>query len=290
MTMSRWYTRYVMHAACRRFGNLAVIAALLSAPVVIQANEGALEARREAHQESVADPSNRRGSPRAEPRGDRGERPLPPESEARLRVFVHEEPKPSHRTPRCTATTNDTVGTYAETGWHLPTDGLTYAVNVASAPGAIEGSVVAALERAAATWTDADADKILSFGGTSTATRPRYNGENSILWRKLRSGVLALAYVWWHPTTGEVLDADMVFNLRVPWAVNDPASGDCGGVPTAYDFQAIATHEFGHWDGLDDLYGTGEIDLTMYGFATLGELKKVSLGTGDTLGAQAIAP
>jgi len=54
--------------------------------------------------------------------------------------------------------------------------------------------------------------------------------------------------------------------------------------------QDIATHEFGHWVGLDDLYSDADKDLTMYGFGAGGELKKRTLGTGDADGANAVAP
>ena len=40
----------------------------------------------------------------------------------------------------------------------------------------------------------------------------------------------------------------------------------------------------GHIFGLDDLYDSGDQDLTMYGYGDRGELKKDTLGDGDTLG------
>jgi len=54
--------------------------------------------------------------------------------------------------------------------------------------------------------------------------------------------------------------------------------------------QDIATHEFGHWVGLDDLYLSLDRDLTMYGYGAGGELKKRTLGTGDITGVRAVAP
>ncbi len=216
---------------------------------------------------------------------------LPPESKARLRVFVHED-RPAHRVsaPTCEPTNNDTNDVYSFTGWHLPDGGMTYLVNASRAPRAFRAVVTDPLRRAQESWTNADPDKALTDGGSTKIARPRYDGRNVILWKLLPRRTVAVAYIWYLPETGEVLDADMVFNERLPWAINNPDAGDCGGDPKAYDLQAVATHEFGHWFGLDDLYDPVTADLTMHGFVTLGELKKVTLGTGDTLGIAAVAP
>jgi hypothetical protein len=72
--------------------------------------------------------------------------------------------------------------------------------------------------------------------------------------------------------------------------VNDSSLGPCSGDPESYDIQNVATHEFGHWIGLGDLYTSVNSELTMYGYGALGELKKSTLGNGDTLGANALAP
>lgn len=217
-------------------------------------------------------------------------RVLPPEELTRLRVFVHEV-SPSHRAPPvCQVTDNDAQTTFGLTGWQLPVAGLSFVVNDRRAPEPIRSVLASALDRAAGTWEQADAATHLDRVGTTTSARARYDGQNLVFWRALSRGIIAVAYVWYHPFTGEVLDADMAFNTRVPWSVSDPASGDCGGVPGTFDVQAVATHEFGHWVGLDDLYEAADDDLTMYGIVTTGELKKDSLGTGDVLGSLAAPP
>ncbi|MDR3625206.1 MAG: right-handed parallel beta-helix repeat-containing protein, partial [Ignavibacteriaceae bacterium] len=51
-----------------------------------------------------------------------------------------------------------------------------------------------------------------------------------------------------------------------------------------YDLQSVMTHEFGHWVGLDDLYGSDDATKVMYGKYTGLE----SLTSSETSGAQAI--
>lgn len=220
-----------------------------------------------------------------------GVRELPPEQETRLRVFLEEE-RPSHRIvlPSCQPTRDDTVETYALAGWHLPAGGLVYELNLRRAPEALRASAGRVLEQAAGAWSAVDPLKQLAFAGESAITRPRYDGHHVVLWKLLPRRFIAAAYIWYDPRTGEVLDADMVFNTRVPWALNEPTAGECGGTEGAYDLRAVATHEFGHWLGLDDLSDPPDVDLTMYGFVTVRELKKATLGAGDIRGVAAVAP
>lgn len=50
------------------------------------------------------------------------------------------------------------------------------------------------------------------------------------------------------------------------------------------DVQNTATHEFGHWLVLGDLYGSGDTEITMYYTANLGETKKRTLEQDDKNG------
>lgn len=221
-----------------------------------------------------------------------GVRELPPEDATELRIIVEEDVRQSHRrrVPICQPTLDDTVEAYALTGWRLPAGPFPYFVDTRRADRDIREAVSGAIERAAATWTAADPATQFPFAGPTRAFAPEYDGRNVILWKGLPRGVIAAAYLWVDPVTSEVIDADMVFNSFVDWAVSDPTAGDCGGDPGGYDVQAVATHEFGHFIGLEDLYQPTSVDLSMHGIVTVGELKKASLGRGDVLGALAVAP
>jgi hypothetical protein len=185
-------------------------------------------------------------------------------------------------------TLNDVNATYAMGAWHLPTSGVTYHVNLSTAPTAIRSQVVKIMQDSFAAWATADSGQVFRYGGTTNRTAPRQDGTNTIAWGRTRAGIIAATYVW-YDNSGEAVEVDTVFNNRFPWAVFNANSGECQTTPVAYDVQDIATHEFGHWVGLLDLYGSSEQDLTMYGYSNMGELKKRTLGTGDRMGVVAVA-
>jgi hypothetical protein len=207
------------------------------------------------------------------------------------RVFIH-LPKthdPSHL-GTCTVTGNDDDQTFDLGGWRLPDAGIIWKLNTATIPRNLNvGATTDALIFSTQAWSAADPQKHFEYGGSTGVTRARYDGVNAVVWGKVSGNAIAVTYVRYHSLTGVVVDVDMVFNSRLPWA-NFVASQDCETFPDAYDVQNIATHEFGHWIGLEDLYTTTVRDLTMYGYGAGGELKKRSLGVGDALGAQTVAP
>ncbi|MCX7642382.1 MAG: hypothetical protein N2116_01040 [Armatimonadetes bacterium] len=64
----------------------------------------------------------------------------------------------------------------------------------------------------------------------------------------------------------------------------------CPDQPSAHDIRNIATHEFGHWIGLADLYDPADKDATMYGYGAAQERKKRTLAAGDKNGALSLTP
>lgn len=211
-------------------------------------------------------------------------------------VIVHPVPSGGRG---CTVSTTDPTH-YALTGWKLPPNGLTYRVNPSkvrtpSGYTLTSEAIVAAIKDSFATWSSANSALQFTYGGTTSAQGGRLDGINAISWRNLSPGTLAVTYVWVSRLTGRVVEADTVFNNRYAWydfAIPPEFTADnfCPDTPVAYDIRNIATHEFGHWCGLDDLYDSADKDATMYGYGDVQEVKKRTLATGDKNGALAVTP
>jgi len=106
---------------------------------------------------------------------------------------------------------------------------------------------------------------------------------NAVVWGNYpTSGVIAVTYFWYYPSTGELVDVDTMFDTDYTWSISDD------GIAGTMDLQNIATHEFGHWLVLDDLYNRPTRTQTMYGYSTYGETIKRTLESGDIAGLEAI--
>lgn len=218
------------------------------------------------------------------------ERGLPPGISGRIFVYrIHGKDRPPPSLGACSID-NSNPTTYGLAGWSMPAEGLTWKLNSASLPGSVSvETAVPALNASFDTWSKADRNKKFSYAGATSLQRPKFDGENIVMWGKLGSGTIAITYIRYDTASKVVLDVDTVFNSHYPWHVFDSGS-DCVASPNAYDVQDIATHEFGHWIGLDDLYDATDRDLTMYGYGAGGELKKRSLEIGDIDGTRVLAP
>ncbi|PIP21811.1 MAG: hypothetical protein COX39_00970 [Candidatus Nealsonbacteria bacterium CG23_combo_of_CG06-09_8_20_14_all_40_13] len=213
--------------------------------------------------------------------------------EVKLRVFVH-YPNP-HGKPvadPCTATTNDQVQDFGLAGWQMPDVGVTYKINYRTKPKNLSNSQVNnAISSSFATWHSADSKQIFNDGGPTSVKAAKYDGINAILFKGASSSAIAITYVWYYVSSGQLAEVDTVFNKIYKWSYTAyNGTNDCGGVANTFDIQNIGTHEFGHWVGLDDLYSSVDKDLTMYGYGDTSELKKDSLGAGDILGVNTITP
>ena len=212
-------------------------------------------------------------------------------------VIVH--PVPTDGGRGCSISTSD-PSNYALTGWKLPSGGITYRVNpskvkVPSGYSLTADQIIQAIQDSFAVWSEANPALVFNYGGTTSAQAGRLDGINAISRRRLQAGALAVTYVWVSRATGRVVEADTAFNNLYAWydfSVPGGYTADnyCPDRPVAYDIRNIATHEFGHWVGLADLYSNADKDATMYGYGDVQELKKRTLATGDRNGAQLLTP
>jgi hypothetical protein len=76
----------------------------------------------------------------------------------------------------------------------------------------------------------------------------------------------------------------MYLNSYYPWSTAS------GGEAGKYDVQSVATHEFGHWLTLHDLFNSGDSEKTMYRWIAANEIKKRTLDSDDIAGIRYIYP
>lgn len=174
--------------------------------------------------------------------------------------------------------------------------GISFTINPTAGPAGAENEVVAGF----AAWDSATSATL--FGSFTIATDKwwgQLDGRNNVSWQLITGAPNAIAGTWiWvadKDNSGtlspgdEVLETDIVFNTqkRITWGIDADGEGTTYKI-SAYDVRNIATHEIGHVVGLDDLYETKYSEITMYGYASKGETKKISLEIGDIKGTQAL--
>jgi len=210
-----------------------------------------------------------------------------------LRVIAHPQ-KPNHRTqatkPVCTPD-NGSSAVVASAGWHLKGGTTTYRVNYSTVPSSVATVAKEIFEKSFSTWDSLVGDVGIVEGVPTAVKRARFDSQNAIFFGRLSSSSIGVTYIWYYPSTGEVVEVDTVYNSRYNWSYTpyDGTGSPCGNA-NSYDLQNIATHEDGHWFGLDDQYDPAYVDNTMYGYGDTGELKKDTLTTGDKSGLSAIYP
>jgi len=166
---------------------------------------------------------------------------------------------------------------------HYRTNQSTYPSNLNVA------NVEAAIDAAFATWEATDVGNRFIDDGTTSARGGKRDGVNAISFGGVRFGAVAIAFTWTNRSTGDVVEADVVFSNSFPWSTNDGItenpgddSDDCDGAASAFDLQAVAVHEFGHLVRLG--HPSNDVQ-SMFGQVAYEELSKRSLGLGDEAGA-----
>lgn len=191
----------------------------------------------------------------------------------------------------CTVTTNDQVSNFGWGGWKLKPGLTNYQINYQTLPANVSRTTVFnAFESSFATLQSAGGGVLFHYAGESSETQPSNDNRNTLMFRSLPANIVGVTYIWLDGN-GRLNGADTIFNNRYSWSYTVyNGRNDCLGSKASFDLRDIATHEFGHWMGLGDLYDSASRDLTMYGYANRGELKKDTLGLGDEIGARAVWP
>ncbi len=181
--------------------------------------------------------------------------------------------------------------------------GIAYLINTAAMPASVGSDAFEGiLSSSFGIWHSANTSGKLKYRSNGTTTRNPgvQDFVNTIGFADLSRqypGALAVTTVWYRTDTRSIVEFDMRFATGVPWRVNQMPTGcteypinTCIGDQSAYDVQNVAVHEIGHTLMLLDLGKSRQRELTMYGFARLGELKKRTLGLGDRTAVNAMYP
>jgi MYXO-CTERM domain-containing protein len=165
-----------------------------------------------------------------------------------------------------------------------------FVVNDVADPQISDESDVTAVRQAFQTWNNVASSQIQFNENTAAAVRANTNWRDdrlhTVLWDTNNesgffgsgSGLVAITPVDFNPSTGLILDADILFNAG---GHSFSTTGEAG----RFDIQGIATHEVGHFMGLDH---TGVGAATMNPFANTADTRLRSLAQDDIAAASAI--
>jgi hypothetical protein len=117
-------------------------------------------------------------------------------------------------------------------------------------------------------YDDRDEWSVVDFGDLANHGRP---------W-------VAYTCTYWYRSS--MVEADVRFNVVDHSFTGFPRSDNCNN--EKYDLQSVATHEFGHVWGLDDLYSFAARYQTMYGYMYKCRLLARSLAKSDVLGLRSM--
>lgn len=107
------------------------------------------------------------------------------------------------------------------------------------------------------------------------------DGKNEVLFGDAPQNAIAVTVVWGvfrgPPFARGLVEWDQVYDqVDFDWSLS--------GEENKMDFDNIVTHELGHTFGLDDQYGETCSEVTMYGYASEGEINKRDLENADITG------
>jgi hypothetical protein len=223
---------------------------------------------------------------------------VPGKANLKLRVFVHQvkpgkpAPTPQQTCQNISLADPDSSSVVAGAGWKMPSTWV-YRLNPNSVPASVGSANLEAIAgNSFAAWNGPLGGAVsISKGANTTVNKATLDGQNVVTWGRTSASALAVSYIWYNQVTGALTEVDTIMNQRYSWYWSNPILWQAGSVCAylgVYDAQNIMTHEFGHTVGLDDEYTAEFQNNTMYGYGSLGEVKKNTITTGDSAGVNAL--
>lgn len=159
---------------------------------------------------------------------------------------------------------------------------VSYAINPINPYIENESFVLGAISSSAETWDSVTSREL--FNGAYALDYAAVYGvqdyKNSIVFGAYSdNNAIAVTSVWFTRVGKRIVEFDMLFNNYYAW-------GDATLDASKMDLQNIATHEFGHSVGMDDIYSSACSTVTMFGYSNYGEISKRTLEGADITGLQ----
>ena len=222
-------------------------------------------------------------------------------------VFVHypkhEPAKPAKPGPGGTGVLSSSYK-YSGVRWGNPS--VDYYVNTS---GTTVGRAAEAIQASFEIWGAASSDLKFNYqGATAKEAGGTADETNVVSWADITQDyphAIAVTFIWSYRYNKQIVEVDTIMNSGsgFVWSYTSPketqdlsgpavsdatryADPDKSGDSGTYDIRNIMTHEAGHWIMLGDLYNSTDSLLTMYGYGSLGEIAKDTLGYGDELGVE----
>ena len=163
---------------------------------------------------------------------------------------------------------------------------VNYIINPTNTQGLSSDFITSTISASAETWDAATPKELFNnlYGVDNTVQYGVRDFKNSIALGLYQgsSSTIAVTSIWFTRKTG-ISESDILFNTIYSW-------GDASLNPLLMDLQNIATHELGHFVGLDDIYTSGCSAVTMYGYSNNGDISKRTLEQPDITGLLKMYP
>lgn len=131
----------------------------------------------------------------------------------------------------------------------------------------------------------------LTFDVSSARRRPGRDGVNLVSYGEIDAPgyrhALAITMAYSLPSTGEIIEADIIVNSRHRFGGEQPGS-EHAGCRHSYDLQSVVAHEAGHFFGLGE--DGNEVQATMYYKQGRCELHKRDLFETDVVATDLVYP